>query len=548
MPELSAPIFSVDDLKISFGSTEVVHGVSFSVEPGKTLAIVGESGSGKSASLLGATGLLPPTATIGGNAIHDGQQLLSLSARQLRKKRGAEIGFIFQDPLSNLHPLKTIGWQIAESISAHARLGRKDLRERVIELLNDVGISDPVSRLHDYPRHFSGGMRQRVMIAMAMAHNPGLIIADEPTTALDVTVQAAILDLMKRIQQTHGTALVFVSHDLAVVSDIADDVLVMKNGRTQEYAPAAKIFTSPSHNYTRELLNASHFRRTPVLTPLTPIQSAPLFEMQDVSFSVPTRASIRGERKTILKDVSFAVRENEILGLVGESGSGKSTIGRLVAGLERPDKGELVLRDHVYSRAGSGKLALETNIRRSIQVVFQDPYASLNPRRSIGSTLAEPFRIAGKYDQQTIRKNVLKLLDQVELPSSMASRYPAQLSGGQRQRIAIARAIALHPSLIVADEPVSALDITTQAKIIALIRTLRDELNVSFLFISHDLGVVSELCDRVLVLQNGEIVESGPVSRVLVSPSHAYTGKLVASIPGNLRQPVLQPEKRLAHV
>jgi len=548
MPAILAPVFSVDDLKISFGSTEVVHGVSFSVEPGKTLAIVGESGSGKSASLLGATGLLPPTATIGGSAFHNGQELLSLSARQLRKKRGAEIGFIFQDPLSNLHPLKSIGRQIAESVSAHVKLGRKEMRDRVLALLNDVGIADPASRLNDYPRHFSGGMRQRVMIAMAMAHDPGLIIADEPTTALDVTVQSAILDLMKRIQESHGTALIFVSHDLAVVSDIADDVLVMKNGRTQEYAPAGKIFTAPCHAYTRELLNASHFRRMRGRVKEAVVKSAPLFDMRDVSFSVNARASFRSERKTILNDVSFGVHENEILGLVGESGSGKSTIGRLVAGLERPDKGELRLRDTVYSQAGKGKLTLSNELRRSIQVVFQDPYASLNPRRSIGSSLAEPFRIAGHFDQQTIRKRVLQLLDQVELPQSMTSRYPAQLSGGQRQRVAIARAIALEPSLVVADEPVSALDITTQAKIISLIRSLRDELNVSFLFISHDLGVVSELCDRVLVLQKGEIVESGPVSRVLVNPSHAYTNRLVASIPGNLRHLHVQPEKRLAYV
>jgi peptide/nickel transport system ATP-binding protein len=542
-------IFSVADLRVTFGATEVVGGVSFAVEPGKTLAIVGESGSGKSVSLLGATGLLPPTASVSGSVLHKGDEILGLAAGDLRRRRGADIGFIFQDPLSNLHPLKTIGQQIAEAITAHRKVGRRELRERVLDLLADVGIADPALRVKDYPRQFSGGMRQRVMIAAAIALNPGLIIADEPTTALDVTVQASILDLLKRIQQAHGTAMIFVSHDLAVVSDIADDVLVMRAGHVVEQAPAELIYRAPRQAYTKALLGAARLGGLVARAARPSLPVAPnLLSVSAVSRSFAGRSRTDGALiRPVLQDISFTMRENEIVGLVGESGSGKSTIGRLIAGLDQPDEGSLSIRDHVYSRPGPGGLAIDRKLRSDIQVVFQDPYASLNPRRRIRSILAEPFIIGTRLDAAAIRRRVEELVRDVELPEDLLDRFPAQLSGGQRQRVAIARAIALEPSLIIADEPVSALDITTQAKIIGLLRTIRRQRNLSLLFISHDLGVVSELCDRVIVLEKGVIVEAGDTARVFGAPQHPYTRRLIDAIPGKALQPNPVPERIAAH-
>lgn len=523
-------VFSVDHLQVSFGAVQAVRGVSFSVDAGKTLAIVGESGSGKSASLLGTTGLLPGSATVEGSVLHLGQEILGLPDRDLRRIRGAKIGFVFQDPLSNLHPLKTIGDQISEAISVHQKMGRKEKRERVLALLDDVGITDPKARLSDYPRHLSGGMRQRVMIAIAIALDPGLIIADEPTTALDVTVQAAILDLLKRLQEEHGTALIFVSHDLAVVSDIADDVVVMRDGIVVEKAPAADIYLRPRQDYTRELLGAARLGGPKAYSAGKGREAVrPLLEVQAVARSFGSRP--------VLDDVSFSVGEGEILGLVGESGSGKSTIGRLIAGLDRPDAGRISLKGTEYSRPGSAGGFLQGDLRKSIQVVFQDPYASLNPRRRIETILSDPFVIHGMVDRAELRENVEQLVADVELPKDILDRLPSQLSGGQRQRVAIARAIALRPSLIVADEPVSALDITTQAKVIRLLARLRDKLGVSFLFISHDLGVVGELCDRVIVLEQGRIVEAGRTQQVFERPQHTYTRRLLASIPGGKRLP-----------
>lgn len=522
-------VFSVDHLRVRFGGVQAVRGVSFGVESGRTLAIVGESGSGKSASLLGATGLLPGSASVEGNVLHRGQEILGLPDRDLRRLRGPQIGFVFQDPLSNLHPLKTIGDQIGEAISVHQRITRRQKHERVLALLDDVGIADPQARFSDYPRHLSGGMRQRVMIAIAIALDPGLIIADEPTTALDVTVQAAILDLLKRLQEDHETALIFVSHDLAVVSEIADDVVVMRDGLVVEKAPAADIYRRPRQDYTRELLGAARLGGPKTYAMQKNRQVLrPLLDVQAVARSFGSR--------TVLDDVSFTIGEAEILGLVGESGSGKSTIGRLIAGLDRPNAGRISLKGRDYSQPGSGGV-LPGDLRRSVQVVFQDPFASLNPRRRVEAILADPFVIHGKVDKAELRDKVKQLVTDVELPYDVLDRLPSQLSGGQRQRVAIARAIALRPSLIVADEPVSALDITTQAKVIGLLARLRDKLGVSFLFISHDLGVIGELCDRVIVLEKGQIVEVGQTQWVFERPAHAYTRRLLASIPGRKRSP-----------
>lgn len=521
-------VFSVSDLQVRFGEVEAVKGVTFSICAGKTLAIVGESGSGKSAALLGATGLLPASASVGGKVLHRGQDILGASNRTLRRIRGAEIGFVFQDPLSNLHPLKTIGEQIAEAISAHCRIGRNERRARVLSLLDDVGIDSPSKRLEQYPRQLSGGMRQRVMIAMAVALNPGLIIADEPTTALDVTVQASILELLKHLQERHGTALIFVSHDLAVVSDIADDVLVMRQGKVVEQATADEIYRAPAKDYTRELLSAARlagprtFPRQRLIDP-----DRPVLEVKALSRAFdPTRP--------VLSDVSFTISKGEILGLVGESGSGKSTIGRILAALDRPDAGKVALHGEEF--ASPGRTSLRGERRRTIQVVFQDPYSSLNPRRRVGKILADPFVIGGERDQAALDEKVKRLMADVELPEALLDRLPSQLSGGQRQRVSIARAIASRPSLIVADEAVSALDITTQSRILALLADLRNRLEVSLLFISHDLGVVGELCDRVAVLDKGHIVEIGPTRRIFENPQHHYTKRLLASVPGRRRK------------
>ncbi|WP_454816994.1 dipeptide ABC transporter ATP-binding protein [Labrys neptuniae] len=539
-------IFAVDNLDVSFGTrrhrTEVVRGVSFGVEAGKTLAIVGESGSGKSVSLLGATGLLPPSAVVTGSARHRGTELLGLSAGRLRRLRGAQIGFVFQDPLSNLHPLKTIGSQIGEAITAHQRVGRSALRTRVLDLLDEVGIRDPARRIDDYPHQFSGGMRQRVMIAMAIALGPDLLIADEPTTALDVTVQAAILTLLRQLQERHGMALIFVSHDLGVVNDIADDVVVMRGGSVVEQGPAARIYGAPKEPYTRLLLGAA--RHGLALGSAVPVETAPLLTVEAISRRFRRGGKAEGTLQA-LDRVSFALREGEILGVVGESGSGKSTIGRIVVGLDRPDEGQVRLGDSVYAHAGA--MTLTRQQRSAIQMVFQDPYGSLNPRRRISAILAEPFIINTDLSAPQIRSRIRDLVEVVELPQDVLDRYPAQLSGGQRQRIAIARAVALEPRVIVADEPVSALDITTQARIIALLRSLRSRLGVSILFISHDLGVVADLCDRVLVLQAGRIVEEGATAQVFRRPGQTYTQALIAAIPGQKARDLNRHERLVLH-
>jgi peptide/nickel transport system ATP-binding protein len=535
--------FEVRDLVVSFGAgarrSEVVHGVSFAVGAGRTLAIVGESGSGKSVALLAATGLLPPGASVQGSVLFQQREILGLSESRLRALRGAGIGYVFQDPSSNLHPLKTVGRQIAEAISVHRRMSRAALRARAIELLDEVGIKEPARRLHDYPHQFSGGMRQRVMIAIAIAMNPAVIIADEPTTALDVTVQASILRLLKRLQQRHGTALVFVSHDLAVVSEIADDIAVMRHGVVVESGPAAQVQETPAHVYTRELLDASRHAPVPASPARQPVPAvAPLLVVDGITRSFPQPGWFAKPPVPVLHDVSFALHEGEILGLVGESGSGKSTIGRIVAALDRPDSGSVTLEAQRYAVPGTGPLKVSPSLRAAVQVIFQDPYGTLNPRQRVRSILSEPFVNNTRLGPGEIAERVTRLMERVALPVELLDRFPAHLSGGQRQRVAIGRAIALQPRVVVADEPVSALDSSTQRKIIELLRSIRATERVSFLFISHDLGVVAELCDRVIVLEGGRVVEAGPAAAVLKNPQHSYTKKLVASIPGRMRSPI----------
>lgn len=523
-------LFEIRQLHVGFGnaSQPVVSGVSLHVRRGETLALVGESGSGKSISLLAATGLASRQAQVSGAVLFEGQDLLRLSDRELRRLRGARIGYVFQDPQSNLHPYQTVYEQLAEAILVHTPRpypGRRALRQRVTELLTEVGIRDAAHRLDDLPRQFSGGMRQRVMIAMALALEPALLIADEPTTALDVTVQAQILTLLKDLQRRHGLAVIFVSHDLAVVSDIADRIAVMQEGKIVESGSTEQLLAQPRHPYSRRLLHAAGLAHgalpgTSACDTLSRPAAAPLLHVQGLTRSF-------GERP-VLSDINLEIAEGEIFGLVGESGSGKTTLGRLIAGLDRPDHGTMTLQRTAL------QVPYPPATRHAIQVVFQDPYASLNPHRRIGAMLAEILRRRGVAQPA---REIERLLQAVRLDPALAQRLPVQLSGGQRQRVAIARALALQPRLIIADEPVSALDITTQAEILQLLLQLRRETGLSLLFITHDLGVVARFCDRVGVLQHGVLVEHGAVASIFAQPAHAYTRQLLAAIPGQRLRP-----------
>lgn len=528
------PLLNVRDLTIGLDPrSTLVKGVSFHVEPGETLAVVGESGSGKSLSLLAVLGLLPTQMRVQGEIVFNDQPLHAFTANQKRQLRGAQIGYVSQDPLSNLHPLKSVGRQIEEAILAHRRVGRKALRTQVLSLLAEVGIADAARRYHERPAKFSGGQRQRVMIAIAIALNPSLIIADEPTTALDATVQASILRLLKRLQRQHGCALVFISHNLRVVADIADRIVVMQHGQVVEQGAARALFDAPQHDYTRSLLQAGWHPRAP--SPFRYDEATPLLEVSQVSrsFVRPSRLWPGKAAAPVLDGISFSLHEGEILGLVGESGSGKSTLGRIVVGLDRPDGGTLTLAGQPWREPGSHHPE-----RHAVQMVFQDPYSSLNPRRRVDDTLAQPLQLTALRERGqplsplALRAAIDDLLAQVELPALAASRYPSQLSGGQRQRVVIARALAMKPKLIVADEAVSALDITTQHRIIQLFTRLRSRYGLSLLFISHDLDAVAALCDRVLVLQAGHIIEQGSTEQIFQRPQHAWTRLLLAAIPG----------------
>lgn len=510
--------------------TTLVREIDFHLERSETLAVVGESGSGKSLSLLAVLGLLPSEMRTQGEIVFDGLPLHTYSAGQKRRLRGSQIGYVSQDPLSNLHPLKSVGRQIEEAITAHQKLGRKALRLRVLALLDEVGIRDGARRFHDRPAAFSGGQRQRIAIAIAIALNPMLIIADEPTTALDATVQASILRLLKRLQQEHGCALVFISHNLRVVADIADRVVVMQRGSVVEQGPKAQLFTAPAHSYTRALLQAGWHPRVPS----TVRREKPLLEVNGIThhFSRQSWWS-RSPANPVLDDVTFTLCEGEILGLVGESGSGKTTLGRIVVGLDRAAAGTLKLAGQPWQSTES-----LLSQRHAVQMVFQDPYSSLNPRRRIADTLAQPIQLTAVRElghplpPDALALAVAGLLEQVELPATLANRYPSQLSGGQRQRVVIARTLAMKPRLIVADEAVSALDITTQQRIVALFIRLRERYGLSILFISHDLDAVAALCDRVMVLQSGRIIEQGSTEQLYRQPQQPWTRQLLNAIPG----------------
>ncbi|ARP79919.1 microcin ABC transporter ATP-binding protein [Bordetella genomosp. 8] len=528
----AAPVLDVRGLSIRLprgGDRELaVREVSFAIQPGQTLCVVGESGSGKSMIANAVMGLLPrPTVQpVAGRILFEGQDLLALDEEQLRTLRGRRMGMVFQEPMSALNPVMRIGEQIAEVFDAHVRLPAAEKRGRIVAALADVGLPDPELLVDAYPFRLSGGQRQRVMIACALALEPRLLIADEPTTALDVTTQAQILALMRDLQRRRGTALLFITHDFGVVAEIADHVVVMQTGNVVESGPAAQVLSAPGQPYTRQLIAA-----IPHGTPRA-AEAAPdplhVLQVQDLRKTYVTAGSLfhRGREIQAVSDVSFTLRRGQTLGLVGESGSGKSTVGRCIVGLHGFDSGRVLFKGQNLL---SGPRFRELSQGR-IQMVFQDPYASLNPRHRIGAAIAAGPIAQGVPKKQAMAK-AIELLRLVGLGPEAADRYPHEFSGGQRQRIGIARALAMEPELLVADEPVSALDVSVQAQVLDLFARVRQQFQLAMVFITHDLRVAGEMCDHIAVMQRGRVVEYGASADVLGNPRHAYTRTLIDAIP-----------------
>ncbi|WP_454849192.1 ABC transporter ATP-binding protein [Rhizobium binxianense] len=515
------------NFKVEDGVVEAVRDVSFQLYRGETIAIVGESGSGKSVTARTVMGLLSKRAAVSPKSTvrYDGNDILKFSERARRKLRGDRISMIFQEPMSSLNPIYTIGGQIVEAIRVHRRMSRRDAEKRALELLRHVQIPDPEARLRQYPHQLSGGQRQRVMIAMALANDPDVLIADEPTTALDVTVQAQILNLIRNLQKELRMAVILITHDLTVVRKFSDYVYVMQHGEVREHNVTEKLFASPQHPYTKHLL-ASEPRGQ--ANPL-PEGSEIILDARDVrvSFMLRHGTFLKPELRELIAvdSLGLTLRRHETLGLVGESGSGKTTFGQALLRLNQTDGGEIYFdRQPIHGRSRAEMRPL----RARMQVVFQDPFSSLNPRMTIGQIIEEGLVVnrlgATKAERQ---ERVREALTSAGMPGNILSRFPHEFSGGQRQRIAIARAIALEPEFILLDEPTSALDLSVQAQIIELLRKLQDERGLSYLFISHDLKVVRALCHRVIVMQHGRIMEEGPVDDVLSHPKTAYTERLV---------------------
>ena len=508
-------LVQVTDLTVEFGDLRAVDGLSFQLAPGAAVALVGESGSGKSTVASALLGLHRGTgARVGGSIEVAGVDVQEAADEELRRLRGAKAAMVFQDPLSSLDPYYAIGDQIAEVHRVHTRVPRRAARARAVEVLDRVGIPDAARRSRSRPHEFSGGMRQRALIAMALACEPELLIADEPTTALDVTVQAQILDLLHTLREETGMGLLLVTHDVGVAAESVDEVLVMRHGRVVEHGPVGAVLGSPAQSYTRELLGA---------VPRVDMARAPSQASEEVVLEATAlrREFGRGKRAfAAVDDVSLTIHRGETVGIVGESGSGKTTLGRMLVGLLEPTAGEV--RHEGHARAG---------VNPAVQMVFQDPVSSLNPRRSVGESIADPLRARGERDEKQIRGRVTELLERVGLEGAHYDRYPHEFSGGQRQRVGIARALAADPRVIVCDEPVSALDVTTQAQVVALLGELQRELGLALVFVAHDLAVVRQVSDRVAVMRRGRIVESGPADEVYDNPQDPYTKQLLAAVP-----------------
>ncbi|MFD6997451.1 dipeptide ABC transporter ATP-binding protein [Streptomyces mirabilis] len=504
-------LVEVTDLTVGFGSLRAVDGLSFRLEKGAALGLVGESGSGKSTVASALLGLHRGTgADVGGSVRVAGIDVQEASDTELRRLRGGKAAMVFQDPLSSLDPYYAVGDQIAEVYRVHVKASRRAARARAVEVLDRVGIPDAARRARSRPHEFSGGMRQRALIAMALACEPDLLIADEPTTALDVTVQAQILDLLHTLREETGMGLLLVTHDVGVAAESVDEILVMRHGRAVEHGLVGAVLGAPAQAYTQELLGA-------VPRVDAPRTASAVTEEVVLEASGLRREFGRGKKAfAAVDDVSLTIHRGETLGIVGESGSGKTTLGRMLVGLLEPTAGEI--------KPGGG-------VRPDVQMVFQDPVSSLNPRRSVGESIADPLRAQGERDEGRIRGRVRELLERVGLEAAHYDRYPHEFSGGQRQRVGIARALAADPRVIVCDEPVSALDVTTQAQVIALLAELQRELGLALVFVAHDLAVVRQVSDRVAVMRRGRIVEYGPADEVYESPRDPYTKQLLAAVP-----------------
>ncbi len=544
----SEPVLTFDDLdvrfKTEFGSVHAVKGISLDVRPGEVVALVGESGSGKSVTSMTALGLLPKNSRTGGRVSVGDKAVRDLDDRALRRMRGNDVAMVFQEPMTALNPVLTIGTQLTEALELHGIAFGKAADERAAELLRMVGIPEPERRLGQYPHELSGGQRQRVVIAIAISCDPRVIIADEPTTALDVTVQAEILDLLRSLKDKLNTGILLITHNMGVVADMADRVAVMFKGNLVETGTVDQVLRQPQHPYTKRLLDAvPHLGRGRDQLGISQVDAPPVEEgevhalrMENlvIEYQRAGKAPFRA-----VDDVSFSVRQGEVVGLVGESGSGKSTIGRCALGLIPAASGTIRLFGEDF---GALRRKEAKALRKRIGVIFQDPAASLNPRLPIGDIIAEPMVVHDVGDKRSREQKVHELLEAVELPRSVYNRYPHELSGGQRQRVSVARALVLEPELLVADEPTSALDVSVQASVLAMFTELQSRYRFACLFVSHDLAVVDLLAHRVVVLQNGKIVEKGSREEVLQNPREEYTQRLLAAAP--VPDPVEQRRRR----
>lgn len=551
------PLLSVRDLRVAFRvdkkTNEVVHGVDLDVYPGETVAIVGESGSGKSTTMHAVINLLPGTGHITGGSIKwNGRELVGIKRRDMETIRGREIGLVPQDPMSNLNPVWSVGFQVEEAIRANGLAsGRREVKKRAIEVLEKAGLQNAEQRMKQYPHQFSGGMKQRALIGIGLSADPQLLIADEPTSALDVTVQRVVLDHLAQRTRELGTAVVFITHDLGLAAERAEKLIVMYRGNIVESGPSREILQHPQHPYTKRLVSAApslasrRIGSNPDLPPAPTetfdvaaiaeddskvIVREPVIEVSDLTKVYRLRKGNFGhEDFTAVGQANFTINRGETLALVGESGSGKSTIAKMVLQLEKPTSGTIKIDGIDTATLGSSGLFA---LRRKLQPVFQDPYGSLDPLVSIGNTIAEPLNVHNVGDRASRRARVLELLDQVALPRELATRYPNELSGGQRQRVAVARGLALKPEILVLDEAVSALDVLVQAQILDLLAELQRELGLTYLFITHDLAVVRLIADRVCVMQSGRIVEQATTDEVFENPQMEYTRNLLDAIPG----------------
>ncbi|MQY28323.1 Glutathione import ATP-binding protein GsiA [Nocardia sp. RB56] len=527
-PPDTAPVLDIRELSVRFGARTVVDKVTLRVGRGEVVALVGESGSGKSLTARSVAGLLPDGARAEGSILLGGTETVGAAEEQLRALRGTRVAMVFQEPQTALNPVQKIGTQLAQALRAHGKIGRAAARARAIELLRQVDIPEPERRVDWYPHQLSGGQRQRVVIALALSGEPDLLIADEPTTALDVTVQAEILDLLRHLQRRNGTAILFITHNLGVVAEIADRVVVLRDGRVIEQQPVRELFATPRESYTRSLLAA--VPRLPESAEIA-AGSAGSAEAKASVLEIDTLSVVyrsRGRAFRALHEVSLTVAPREVVGLVGESGSGKSTLGRVALGLVRAETGRVALQGTELTGLPGRELR---GLRRNVALVHQDPAASLDPRRTVAESIGEPLQVHRVASGSLLRAKVGDLLESVRLPRDYAGRLPAELSGGQRQRVALARALALTPRLLVADEPTSALDVSIQAQVLDLFADLRAEYGFSCLFISHDLAVVHRVADRVVVLRGGSVVETGTATQVFVAPRAEYTRRLVAAVP-----------------